>query len=156
MRFAFSHPAHTIALGLGAGLVPHAPGTLGTLLAVPLWWVLRDAHGPLVPLGVVAILFLAGVWACEVTGRHLGAADHGAMVWDEAVAFLLVLVLVPAVLAWQLAAFVLFRAFDIVKPPPIDYIERRFRGGFGVMFDDLLAAGYALIVLAVAKRLLEA
>ncbi|TMH38419.1 MAG: phosphatidylglycerophosphatase A, partial [Betaproteobacteria bacterium] len=88
------------------------------------------------------------------TGRHLGVADHRAMVWDEIVAFLLVLAIVPRTFAWQLAAFVLFRFFDIAKPPPIRALERRYHGGFGVMFDDLIAAGYTLLMLAAAKQLL--
>jgi phosphatidylglycerophosphatase A len=87
-----------------------------------------------------------------VTGRHLGVADHGGMVWDEVVAFLLVLAVVPRALAWQAAAFVLFRFFDIAKPPPIRQLERRYGGGFGVMFDDIVAAAYTLLALAVVKR----
>jgi len=93
------------------------------------------------------------VWACEITGRHLGIADHGGMVWDEVVAFLLVLAFVPQELAWQAAAFVAFRFFDIAKPPPIRHFERRYSGGFGVMFDDLLAAVYTLLLLALIRRL---
>ena len=147
------HPAHAIALGFGAGLAPFAPGTFGTLLAWPFGWLLAGVH-PVTSLGIVAVLFLAGVWACGVTGRHLGAHDHGAMVWDEFVAFLLVLAIVPRELAWHIAAFVLFRAFDIVKPPPIRWLERRYAGGFGVMLDDLVAAGYTLLALALARRLL--
>ena len=149
-RFAFSRPAHTIALGFGAGLSPYAPGTVGTLVAWPLGWYLP----PLLVVAAIAPLFALGVWACAVTGRDLGVADHRAMVWDEIVAFLLVLAFVPRALGWQLAAFVLFRFFDIAKPPPIRALERRYHGGFGVMFDDLLAAGYTLLVLALVKRLL--
>jgi len=152
-RFAFGHPAHFIAFGFGAGLSPFAPGTAGTLAAFPLWWLLSEGYGPAGMLAVIAFLFLLGIWACSVTGRHLGVADHGGMVWDEVVAFLFVLALVPAHPGWQAAAFVLFRFFDIVKPAPIREAERRFKGGFGVMFDDLLAAGYTLLVLAVTKRL---
>ena len=154
--FAFSHPAHFVALGFGAGLSPFAPGTAGTLLAFPLWWLLAGSSGlrdPLILLAVLAFLFGLGVWACALTGRHLGVADHGAMCWDEVVAFLLVLALVPQDPWWQAAAFVLFRAFDVVKPPPIRQLEMRFKGGFGVMFDDILAAGYTLLVLAVVKRI---
>jgi phosphatidylglycerophosphatase A len=150
--FALAHPAHFIALGFGVGLVPVLPGTFGTLLAVPIWWLLATAVGPVALFGIIVMLFAIGVWACAVTGRALGAADHGAMVWDEVVAFLLVLWIVPNVWTWQLAAFVLFRAFDMLKPAPIRHLERRFKGGFGVMFDDLLAAGYTLLVLAVAWR----
>ena len=153
-RFAFTHPAHFVAFGFGAGLAPVAPGTAGTLVAFPLWWLIGPAHGPLVLFAVLAFLFAAGVWACDVTGRHLGIADHGAMCWDEVVAFLLVLAIAPQTPAWQAAAFFLFRLFDVLKPPPIRQLERRMKGGFGVMFDDLLAAGYTLLVLALAKRLL--
>ncbi|HEY8070111.1 MAG TPA: phosphatidylglycerophosphatase A [Burkholderiales bacterium] len=152
-KFAFSHPAHFVALGFGAGLSPFAPGTAGTMLAIPIWWLIGGAYEPLPLLGFLALLFAAGVWACELTGRHLGVSDHGAMCWDEIVAFLLVLAMVPEDPWWQVAAFFLFRAFDVVKPPPIREFEMRFKGGFGVMFDDILAAGYTLLVLAIAKRL---
>jgi phosphatidylglycerophosphatase A len=151
--FAYAHPAHFIALGFGAGVSRFAPGTVGTLVAFPLWWLIRPAYGPAETLGIVALLFAIGVWACHLTGRHLGVADHGAMCWDEVVAFLAMLALLPDEPWWQLAAFLLFRFFDVVKPPPIRNIERRLKGGFGVMFDDVLAAGYALVVLALAKRL---
>ena len=150
--FAFSHPAHFIAFGFGAGLAPYAPGTVGTALGWAIGWMLGGLH-PAVAFLTAVLFFLVGVWACGVTGRDLGVADHGAMVWDEVAAFVLVLAIVPRELEWQAAAFVAFRVFDIAKPPPIRYFERRYRGGFGVMFDDLLAAGYALLVLAAARRL---
>jgi phosphatidylglycerophosphatase A len=147
------HPAHFVAFGFGSGLAPFAPGTFGTLLG----WALGAFLGAVLSapafLALIASLFLLGIWACGVTGRHLGAHDHGGMVWDEVVAFMLVLALVPNELAWQLAAFVFFRFFDIVKPPPIRSLERRWKGGFGVMVDDVLAAGYTLLVLAFLKRL---
>ena len=152
--FAFSHPAHVVAFGFGAGLAPFAPGTAGTLAAWALGWGLTAHLPPQALLAVAGALFLAGVWACGVTGRHLGVADHGAMVWDEIVAFLAVLAIVPRELAWQAAAFVVFRLFDIFKPPPIRHFEKRYSGGFGVMFDDLIAAGYTLLVLALAQRVL--
>jgi phosphatidylglycerophosphatase A len=134
--------------------VPAAPGTCGTLLAFALYWPMRSL-GVCAFLGVTAGFFLLGVWACGVTGRALGAHDHAGMVWDETVAFLLVLFFTPVTLPWQAAAFLLFRFFDILKPPPIRHCERRLRGGFGVMLDDLVAAFYTLLVLAVAARLLE-
>jgi phosphatidylglycerophosphatase A len=151
--FVFSHPAHAVAFGFGAGLMPFAPGTAGTVLG----WALGGALGALHPgflLGTALVFFAIGIWACDVTGRHLGIADHGAMVWDETVAFMLILAIVPRELAWQAAAFVAFRFFDIVKPPPIRHFERRYGGGFGVMLDDLVAAAFTLLVLAAAKRLL--
>ena len=152
--FAFAHPAHVIAFGFGAGLAPAAPGTVGTLAAWPVGWALGAVISPAWLVALAAALFALGVWACGVTGRRLGVADHGGMVWDEMVAFLLVLAVVPRALDWQAAAFVLFRAFDIGKPWPIRALEKRFGGGFGVMFDDLMAAGYTLLVLAALKRLL--
>jgi phosphatidylglycerophosphatase A len=151
--FVASHPAHIIAFGFGAGLAPFAPGTAGTLLAWPIGGFLVNYYSPAVVLAAVAVSFVVGVWACELTGRHLGVPDHGAMVWDEVVAFLLVLAILPQSLAWQAAGFVLFRFFDILKPPPIRWFERRYHGGFGVMFDDLLAAGYTLLCLAIVKRI---
>ena len=155
VRFAAAHPAHLIALGFGAGLSPVAPGTAGTLLAWPVGWALLDGAPAEIALPAIGLLFLVGVWACGVTGRNLGVADHGGMVWDEFVAFLLILAVLPRSLAWQAAGFIAFRAFDIAKPPPIRWLERRYHGGFGVMVDDLLAAGYALLVLAIAKRILS-
>jgi phosphatidylglycerophosphatase A len=154
-RLLLSHPAHLVAFGFGVGLVPVAPGTWGTLLALPVYWLVAPRLDATHFLLVLAVLFLLGVWACEVTGRAIGAADHGGMVWDETVAFLLVLFFVPATLPWQAAAFLLFRLFDILKPPPIRHYERTFKNGFGVMFDDLLAAFYALLVISVARTLLE-
>jgi len=150
-RFVASHPAHLVAFGFGCGLAPAAPGTAATLLA----WLAGFLLAPVPPawlVGAIALAFVVGIWACGVTGRHLGIPDHGAMVWDEIVAFLLVVAILPKSFGWQLAGFALFRFFDVAKPPPIRWFERRFKGGFGVMFDDLLAAGYTLLVLAIAKR----
>ena len=154
-RFLLSHPAHLVAFGFGAGLVPVAPGTWGTLLALPIFLLVSPRLEPVEFLLMLAVLFALGVWACEVTGRAIGAADHGGMVWDETVAFLLVLFFAPATLPWQAAAFLLFRLFDILKPPPIRYYERTFKNGFGVMLDDLIAAAYALLVLAVATTIMD-
>lgn len=151
--FVFAHPAHFVAMGFGSGLSRIAPGTAGTLVAFPMWWLMGWAYPLPLFFGVLFGLFAIGVWACEITGRDLGAPDHGAMVWDEIVAFLLVLAIAPPGAGWQALAFVLFRAFDVTKPPPIRLVERRVKGGLGVMLDDLLAAGYALFVLALAKRM---
>ena len=152
--FMVRHPAHLIALGAGAGLVPGAPGTAGTLLAFPLYWGLATYCSAFTLLGLIVLGFALGVWACGRTGRALGVSDHGAIVWDEIVAFTLVLFFTPAGLAWQAFAFLLFRLFDILKPPPIRYYDRMLKSGFGVMFDDLLAACYTLLVLAAARMLI--
>ena len=154
--FAFlcRHPAHCVALGFGAGLAPAAPGTFGTLLAIPIAAVLR-AHLPEVAFVAAIVVFaLIGVWAAQVTGRNLGVPDHGAIVWDEVVAFLLVLYFVGDGTLAIAAAFVVFRFFDIVKPPPIRELDSRLKNGFGVMADDLVAAGCTLVVLAVGQRFL--
>jgi phosphatidylglycerophosphatase A len=148
-RFLLAHPAHFIALGFGAGLIPRAPGTFGTLLALPLAWALALFLPPLAIAFAAIPLFFLGVWACEVTGRHLGAADHGAMVWDEVVAFLPLAALASASLVLQLVAFALFRLFDIWKPFPIRELERGVKGGLGVMIDDVVAAFYAYIAFAI-------
>jgi len=154
-RFVLSRPAHLIAFGFGSGLMPVAPGTFGTLLAFPLFWLIRSQTDALEYMLVIVVLFLLGIWACEITGRALGVPDHGGMVWDETVAFLLVLFFVPEPLPWQGAAFLLFRLFDILKPPPIRYYDQSLKGGFGVMFDDLIAASYTLLVLAVATTIMD-
>ena len=151
-RFLVSHPAHFIALGFGAGLAPKAPGTFGTLLGWGIYWALAPFLAPLVIALLAVPMFFIGIWACDKTGRDLGVADHGAMVWDEIVAFLPLAALCFASFWMQLVAFGLFRLFDIWKPFPIRQFERQLKGGFGVMFDDLVAAGYTILVLAVAKR----
>jgi phosphatidylglycerophosphatase A len=151
VRFLLRHPAHFIALGGGLGLIPFAPGTFGTLLALPIFWLAGPRLDPVVYLGGLAALFALGVWACDVTGRALGDADHGGMVWDETVAFLLVLFFTPVYSYWQAFAFLLFRLFDIAKPPPIRHYERTVKGGLGVMIDDVVAALYTLVVLAVVR-----
>jgi phosphatidylglycerophosphatase A len=149
-----------LAFGFGAGLAPFMPGTVGTLWAWALYLLMDMGLRSVIasPLGLnlawIAILvggFFLGAWACERTGKDLGISDHGAMVWDEFIAFWLVLWVLNAANAdfsTQLAAFVVFRFFDMVKPPPIRYFDRRFKSGAGVMFDDVLAAGYTLLLFA--------
>lgn len=154
-RFVYAHPAHCVAFAGGVGLAPFAPGTFGTLLAFPLHALLVATSDGVTQLFVFTTLFLIGSWACHTTGRALGVADYGGMVWDETVAFLLVLMFTPTGWAWQVAAFALFRFFDIVKPPPIRHFDRTLKNGFGVMFDDLLAAGYTLLVLALVKTFFD-
>ncbi len=158
-RWLLSHPAHAIALGFGSGLSPIAPGTVGTLWA----WVAFLALQPLLSTPQMAALltgsFVVGWWACTVTARALAMPDPGAIVWDEVLAFWLVLWLVmPAGLLAQAVAFGLFRYFDAVKPGPVAWADRVFKGrrgqpvgwaqGFGILFDDLVAALCTLLVIA--------
>ncbi|MBI5919381.1 MAG: phosphatidylglycerophosphatase A [Nitrosomonadales bacterium] len=149
--FIFSHPAHLLSFGFGSGLFPKSPGTAGTLMAFPLYWSYAPRFSDGEFLFVLLGAFLLGIWACGKTGRDLGESDYGGIVWDEIVAFSLVLFFTPHGLFWQLLAFSLFRFFDILKPPPIRYFDSNWHGGLGVMFDDILAAGYTLLCLAVVK-----
>ena len=217
--FLLAHPAHFFALGCGSGLAPKAPGTFGTLFAwlsfalfrpyfdelpllglllaaylagiwfidvtgkalgdadhgsivwdeiVPFWLVLlmtpagflwqatafalfRPYFEELPLLGLLLAAYLAGIWFIDVTGKALGDPDHGSIVWDEIVPFWLVLLMTPDTFLWQLAAFALFRYFDITKPQPARYFDEHVKNGFGVMADDLVAAGYTLLALALLR-----
>ncbi len=155
--FMLAHPARIIALGFGTGLSPFAPGTVGTLLGFPVYWLASAQLAPYGPTGMLAFIalsFALGIWACARTGRDLGLADHSGMNWDEIVAFQLVLMLTPEAWQWQAFAFFAFRFFDVVKPPPIRQVDARLKGGLGVMLDDILAAFYTLLAMAVCKALL--
>jgi len=121
-------------------------GTFATAATIPLYWGLAAFMPPLAVAFLAVPLFFVGVWACEVTGRNLGVSDHGGMVWDEIVAFLPLAAVASASFTLQAIAFVLFRVFDIWKPFPIRSLERRVKGGLGVMVDDLVAAAYAYLI----------
>jgi len=153
-RFLFRHPAHLLAFGFGSGLAHKAPGTFGTLAAFPLYWFLAPQLSDQMFMLMLVLAFAIGVWVCDITGKALGVADYGGIVWDEIVAMMLVLFFTPPGWYWSLLAFVLFRFFDILKPPPISYFDSNWHGGLGVMFDDLLAAGYSLLCLALVKSVL--
>ena len=153
-RFAFSHPAHAIALGFGSGLSPFAPGTAGTLFAWVAYLAMERWLDPIEIGIVIAASFAIGWWACTVTATRMRVLDPGPIVWDEVIAFWIVLwLLMPAGLGTQLAAFALFRVFDAVKPGPVAWADDLFhgfgwRGGFGIIFDDLVAAFCTLLVFA--------
>ena len=145
------NPLHLLSLGFGSGLSPFAPGTCGTLVAIPLYLLL--AQLPLwYYLATVAVAFAIGVYLCGYTSTTLGEHDHSGIVWDEFVGFWITMIAVPANWQWILAGFVLFRLFDIVKPWPVKVADAKMKGGFGIMFDDLLAALYAVIVLQIALQ----
>jgi phosphatidylglycerophosphatase A len=152
-QFLFARPEHFIAQGFGSGLSPVVPGTFGTLVAIPLAMLIRAFGNDAIFIAAIIVAFVVGAWASQVTGRDLGVADHGSIVIDEIAAFLLVLYFVGAD-PWRVAlAFVLFRVFDIWKPPPIRQVDAAFKNGIGVMADDVLAALYALVVFALGQRL---
>lgn len=154
VRFMLAHPAHFIALGFGAGLSPLAPGTAGTLWAWLAFLALQTWLTPAQIGWLIGASMAVGWWACAVTAKNMRVADPGSIVWDEVVAFWLVLWLVmPVGFAGQLAAFALFRFFDAVKPGPVAWADQHFkgfdaRGGFGILFDDLVAAFCTLLVIA--------
>ena len=134
---------HFLAQGFGAGRIPYAPGTFGTLVGVPLYLVLSGLP-PVAYAAVVVGLFGLGVWLAEVTGHDLGAHDHPSIVWDEIVGYLTTMFLAPPGWMWMIVGFFLFRLFDIWKPFPIRQIDRQLANGLGCMLDDALAGIYAL------------
>lgn len=143
-----ANPVHWLSLGFGTGLAPRAPGTVGTLAALPFYWLLHTLPAWQYAL-VGAALFALGIYLCGATARALGVHDHPGIVWDEVVGYLFTLVAVPFDWRWIAVGFVLFRLFDIWKPWPIRSLDRGVRGGFGIMFDDLVAALYASVLMQV-------
>lgn len=146
-----------MSLGFGAGLVPFAPGTMGTVVGVVFYICLQHLPLPWYIL-TVAVLFILGVWSCGITARAIGVHDHPTIVWDEIVGFLVAMTAAPTGWGWILLGFALFRLFDIVKPWPIWFIDTYVRGGLGIMLDDLLAGIYGLVSLRcveIAFRKLE-
>jgi phosphatidylglycerophosphatase A len=146
-------PVHLLAFGFGAGLSPYAPGTFGTLIAVPI--VMLVAHfGWLVHLAFALIAFVAGIYICGASARKLGVHDHPAIVWDEIAGYTVTMLAAPAEPAWLAAGFVLFRFFDIVKPSPIREADHSLRGGLGIILDDIIAGLFAAAILLGVKFLL--
>jgi phosphatidylglycerophosphatase A len=139
---AWRDPWCWVALGFGAGALPKAPGTWGTLLALIIYLLLMRLPALEYMLLIMA-LFVAGVWICDAAGKVLGVHDHGAIVWDEMVGYWVTMVTAPPGWVWLVAGFVLFRLFDIWKPWPVNWLDRRIGGGLGVMVDDLAAGMYA-------------
>jgi len=165
LRFLLAHPAHFIALGAGSGLSRMAPGTVGTLWAWAAFLVLQRWLSPVAIAWVILAGLPVGWWACTVTARHMRVADPGSIVWDEVIAFWIVLWLVlPAGLLAQCAAFALFRYFDAAKPGPVRWADQRFKpekgaaprwhaAGLGIMLDDLVAAFCTLLIIALWRTL---
>jgi len=142
----FRDPVHFLAFGFGSGLAPKAPGTFGTLAAVPLYLLLTQLPLPYYLL-VVVLAFGLGIWICERTSQDLGVHDHGGIVWDEFVGFWLTMVAAPSGWEWVLAGFLLFRFFDVLKPFPIGWLDKRIHGGLGIMLDDAVAGTFAWFIL---------
>ena len=142
-RTVLTDPIHFLAFGFGSGLSPKAPGTMGSLMALLPWWFMKDLENAAY-LGILLVTSLLGIWLCGRSSEKLGVHDHSGIVWDEFVGMWITLYLVPQQWPWILAAFALFRFFDILKPWPIRWLDQKVHGGFGIMVDDMLAGLFAL------------
>ncbi len=142
----WSNPIHILAFGFGAGLAKNAPGTVGTLVAVPLYLLLLPVS-LFAYVAITALLALFGIWLCQVTARDLGVHDHPGIVWDEIVGYLVTMTAAPSGFWWIVVGFGLFRLFDIWKPWPISVADRAVSGGLGIMLDDVIAGVYAWVIL---------
>lgn len=135
-------PLDLIACGFGSGLSPIGPGTMGTVVAIPLFWLMKDWPALYYYL-MLAASFLVGIYLCGRAAKQFGVHDHKAIVWDEIVGYWLTMLWLPHHWLWLTLAFAAFRVFDIVKPWPIGWLDKHVKGGLGIMLDDVLAAVYA-------------
>ncbi|HSN17974.1 MAG TPA: phosphatidylglycerophosphatase A [Gammaproteobacteria bacterium] len=153
-RQVFTHPVHFLAYGFGTGLSPKAPGTLGTVVAVPVYLLLIYLGNEIYWAALVAGL-VAGVFICGYTASVIGVDDPKGVVWDEIVGYLITMLGLPSRWTWMVGGFLLFRLFDIWKPWPIRWLDRTIRGGVGIMLDDVIAAIFACILLNLGAHLLK-
>lgn len=146
-KIRLSNPVHLLATGFGSGLSPIIPGTMGTLAAVPFYYLLVSLS-PIALAIAIVLGSLVGIYLCERTSSDMGVHDHGSIVWDEFVGFWITMFLVP-VTDWQvvLAGFIIFRFFDMVKPWPISWLDKQVHGGFGIMLDDVVAGLMSMVTL---------
>ena len=149
----FSSPMQFLAFGFGSGLSPWAPGTAGTLVAVPLFLLVADLSLPLYSAFIV-LTALLGIWFCDAASRELAAHDHPGIVWDEFVGYWITMWALPATWTWIIAGFVVFRIFDILKPWPIGPLDKNVKGGFGIMIDDIVAGILACATLHLVRVLI--
>ena len=146
------HPIHFLSLGFGSGLAPKAPGTFGTLAAIPVYLALAKTSSEIY-LSITILLFILGIYFCQFTADAVGVHDHPGIVWDEIVGFLVTMSFVKCSLVSITAGFLLFRFFDILKPWPIGWLDKKVQGGFGIMLDDVLAAIFSAALLAYIEYL---
>lgn len=152
-RLSLKNPVHFLALGFGSGLAPKAPGTFGTIAALPLVWLLSTYISFSLYLFITCFACIVGIWICGLTADDMQVHDDSSIVWDEVAGMLITMIAVP--LSWQtmLAGFLLFRFFDILKPWPISYLDKHVHGGFGIMVDDVLAGLFSLACMQLALYL---
>jgi phosphatidylglycerophosphatase A len=148
----WTNPIHFLAFGFGAGTLPFAPGTWGTVIAIPLY--LLVAHTSLLIYSIITlIIIVAGIWICDVAEKASGVRDHSGIVWDEIAGFFVTMLAAPKGIIWIAIGFILFRIFDVWKPQPIRWVDQHVDGGLGIMVDDIIAAVYAWIILQLLARL---
>ena len=143
------NPVHFLAFGFGSGAAPTAPGTFGTLAAIPIYLLIA----PLslwVYLAIVVVMTILGIWLCDVTSKDMGVHDHSGIVWDEFVGYLITMAAAPPGWLWVVAGFFLFRFFDVLKPWPISWIDKHVKGGWGIMLDDIVAGIFSWLALQAA------
>lgn len=145
-KLSLKNPIHFLALGFGSGLAPKAPGTFGTLAALPLYFIMMNLSLP-VFIAITLIITVVGFWICDIAAKDMQVHDHGAIVWDEVAGMLITMIAAPVGLLPLVVGFALFRFFDIIKPWPIKLLDRHVKGGFGIMIDDVLAGVFAAICL---------
>lgn len=141
-----SNPVHFLAFGFGSGLAPFAPGTFGTLMAIPLYWLMQF-QSLAVYLSIVLVVCIVGIWICDKSSEMLGVHDHSGIVWDEFAGFFITMIAAPKGWLWILIGFLLFRLFDVLKPWPISILDKKMQGGLGIMIDDIVAGIFALVCL---------
>ncbi|NVK21297.1 MAG: phosphatidylglycerophosphatase A [Kangiellaceae bacterium] len=149
-KIVFSNPIHLLAFGFGSGLLPKAPGTWGTLVAIPIWFYMAMLSVPLY-LSLTILLSIIGIAICHYSAKKLGVHDHPGIVWDEICGYLITMAAAPYGIFWALLGFLLFRIFDILKPWPIKWLDKKVDGGFGIMIDDILAGVFTCMILQAAS-----
>ncbi|VAW92752.1 Phosphatidylglycerophosphatase A [hydrothermal vent metagenome] len=142
------NPIHLLSFGFGSGLSPFASGTFGTLAAIPFYYYMQSLPITYYLL-MVALTFALGVYICDVTSKALGVHDHGAIVWDEFVGYFITMIALPSGWTYIIVGFFMFRVFDVFKPWPINILDEKVSGGFGIMIDDVLAGVYALVCMQI-------
>ena len=145
----WTNPIHFLAFGFGSGLAPKAPGTFGTIAAIPVYLLLMLSNSFATYLIVTALISMTGIWICGKTSKDLGVHDHSGIVWDEIAGYLITMMLVPLTWYWTITGFILFRIFDILKPWPISWLDKKVSGGLGIMLDDIVAGIFALVVMQI-------
>jgi len=153
-KIIWQKPLQFIAFGFGVGAIPVAPGTFGTLVAIPMYYWLLSPLPVWLYISLVTVLFILACWLCDICSKEIGVHDHGGMVIDEIIGYFITMIAVPPEWKYMLAGFLLFRLFDIWKPWPINLADQHIKGGFGVMFDDLLAALVSCLCLHILQRCL--